>query len=212
MGKAERRCVIVSASPDRDTSFIRASINDNDFVVCADGGIDILKDTDIVPDLIVGDFDSAVFPDAFKSVETITLNVRKDDTDTLHCVDVALDRGFRDFLFLGATGGRTDHTLANLTVLLYLRKHGAKGVISDRYNDIYLLENGENILETVSGTTISVIPFASYAAELSYTGMSYPLDHGEVTADYPYTISNIAVSDRVVITLHSGTALAFVIK
>ena len=212
MGADERRCVIVSASPDCDVKLIASSIRDDDFVICADAGLDVLSETEIVPDLIVGDFDSACKSGVFPDVETISLKVRKIDTDTMHCVDVALERGFRRFLFLGATGGRTDHALANLSILLFLQKKGAFGVISDSYNDIMLLEAGENHFNLKVGTTVSVIPFGSEKAVLSYTGMSYPLENGTVNIEYPYTISNEAVSDSISITLHSGCALVFFIK
>lgn len=212
MAADERRCVIICASPDADADYISSSIRDGDFVVCADGGVDILSGTDITPDLIVGDFDSAKKPDAFHGVETISLKVRKIDTDTMHCADVALERGFKSFLFLGAMGGRTDHALANLSILLYLQKRGAHGVISDSFNDIMLLSQGENVFKTKVGTTVSVLPFACNVAKLSYTGMSYPLDGGTVTAEYPYTISNEAVSREITVTLHEGSALIFFIK
>lgn len=211
MATAERKCVIVSASPDCDPSFIERSVCCGDFIVCADGGLDTLAKTSLKPDLIVGDFDSAANENIFPDVETITLKVRKIDTDTMHCVDVCLERGFSEFLLLGATGGRTDHALANLSILLYLQKKGAHGVISDKYNDIMLLHPGENKISAISGTTVSVLPFGESSACLSYTGMSYPLDHGTVTVDYPYTISNIAVEDEVTVTLHSGSALLFVV-
>ena len=204
---AKRRCVIISASPDCDVGYMRSCIRDGDYIVCADGGVDHLAKTDIIPDLIVGDFDSAKDGSAFPGVETISLKVRKIDTDTMHCVDVALDRGFTEFLFLGATGGRTDHLLANLAILIYLSKKGAHGVISDSVNDIMLLENGLNTFHTEVGATVSVIPFGETSAEVSYTGMSYPLEHGAVNVDYPYTISNESVSDVITVELHKGRAL-----
>lgn len=211
MAAAERRCVIVSASPDADPSFISSAIRAGDYIVCADGGVDVLAQTQLVPDLIIGDHDSAREGTVFSEVETISLKVRKIDTDTMHCADVCLERGFREFLFLGATGGRTDHLLANLSILLYLQKKSAHGVVSDSYNDIMLLENGENSFCVKAGTTVSVLPFGAESACVSYTGLSYPLENGVVTVDYPYTISNFAVADNVTVTLHSGRALLFLV-
>ncbi len=211
MAATERRCVIVSASPDCDPHYIEKCVNEDDYLICADGGVDVLKKTSLTPDLIVGDFDSANDPNAYEGVETVRLEVRKIDTDTMHCAQLALERGFREFLFLGATGGRMDHALANLSVLLWLEARGAHGVISDSYNEISLLHTGENVFKISPGTTVSVIPFGSSGAKLSYTGMSYPLENGEVFAEYPYTISNFAVSDTVTITLHHGSALVFFI-
>lgn len=201
------RCVIISASPEYDTDFIREYIRSDDYIICADGGLNRLISIGIEPDLIVGDFDSSENFDYFKHTEIIRLQVQKDDTDTMHSAQEAVRRGFRNLVFLGATGGRLDHTLANLSVLLYLQNNGASGVISDRYNDVMLLKQGRNVIHGVKGKTISVMPFASFTAELSYKGMYYPMTQKEVRADFPYTISNIAVEDTVEIFLHSGTAL-----
>ncbi len=212
MAATKGRCVIVSASPDTDPEFVEALVNKDDFLVCADGGVDLIAKTSLRPSLVVGDFDSAKQRDVFPEAEIVTLLTRKIDTDTMHCADIALERGYRSFLLLGATGGRTDHALANLSVLLYLASKGAHGVISDRRNDISLLMPGVNEFHTEPGTTISVLPFGDKRAVLSYTGMSYPLDHGEVFAEYPYTISNEAVSADVTVTLHSGSALIFFIR
>lgn len=212
MDAAKRRCVIVSASPEYDIEFISRSINKYDYIICADGGMDLLAKINLTPDLIVGDFDSASSPNLFPNVDRICLQVRKDDTDTMHCVETALQRGFENFLFLGATGGRIDHTLANLSILLYLARRSCTGIISDRYNDIFLLHSGVNNIHTEIGTTVSIMPFASDHAVLSYKGMSYPLECRKVTAEYPYTISNITVDSDAQIILHEGQALCIIVK
>lgn len=51
---------------------------------------------------------------------------------------LALDRGYRDFLLLGCTGGRLDHTLANIAVLLYLLRRGADALMADERNFLRL--------------------------------------------------------------------------
>ena len=208
---AEKRCVIISASPEADIDFIRQNIQKDDYIICADGGLDTALKASITPNLIVGDFDSVQNTEKFPQVETISLEVRKMDTDTMHCVDVALERGFSNFLLLGATGGRTDHLLANLSILIYLSNKKAYGKISDRYNDVTILRLGKNIVETPVGTTVSIIPFGDTFAEVSYKGMSYPLQKGIVKVEYPYTISNKTVTNNACITLHSGRALLIIV-
>ena len=207
MVNSKKRCVIVAASPNDEIEFIKSQIMEDDFVICADGGADKLIETGIMPDFIIGDFDSSKNYTYFDSSIVTVLPTQKDDTDTMYCVKTALEKGYKDFLILGATGGRIDHTLANLSVLLYLKKSGASGVISDEFADTALLSIGDNILENKKGKTVSIMPFASDSVRLTYKGMMYPLENSEVYTDYPYTISNVAVEDRVIITLHSGTAL-----
>lgn len=207
MVNSKNRCVIVAASPQTNVSFIKSQISENDFIICADGGADKLAEAGITPDWIIGDLDSSSNYAHFENTNVTVLPTQKDDTDTMYCVKKALEKGFKSFLFLGATGGRIDHTLANLSVLLYLKKNNAVGIISDEFADTFLLNIGDNVFENVKGRTISVMPFASDSVRLTYKGMMYPLENAVVKTEYPFSISNVAVSDTTVITLHSGTAL-----
>lgn len=210
--KKAERCVIVCASPERGADFIVSGIKEGDFIICADGGADKLIHSGIVPDLLIGDMDSSLHYKEFENIKTELLPVKKDDTDTMYCVKRALEMGFDNFMLLGATGGRIDHTLANLSVLLYLQSRNAKGVIVDEYNEVRLLNTGENVIKNAKGRTISVMPFACESVTLTYHGMEYPLSRQKVKADYPYTISNRVTEDIVTITLHEGSALAVMPK
>ncbi len=210
MGDIKKRCVIVSGSPEYDIDFLKANLRSDDFVICADAGADRILTTGRIPDLLVGDFDSSKSCGVFKNVETVKLPVMKDDTDTQHCAEIAVERGYKEILLLCATGGRLDHTLANLSVLYYLKNRSCKGRIADRFSDIMLLESGENTLGNVKGKTISVMPFLSKKIVLSYEGMLYPLKNETVFAEYPYSISNVAEEDSVSITLHEGEALVII--
>lgn len=212
MAAIKKRCVIIAASPDLDKELLGAVISEDDFVICADGGLDSVAAVGIKPDLVVGDFDSLVHKERLNQFKTVALQVEKDDTDTMHCAEEAVKRGYKNIVLLGATGGRLDHTLANLSVLLYLQKNGAEGVIIDRYNEVRLLKQGNNTFCGVMGKTISVIPFGCFQAVLSYKGMHYPMQEQTVRLDYPFTISNIAEKDNVEILLHSGTALLIIVN
>ncbi len=59
MVNSTSRCVIISASPELDSEFLKTKINSDDYIICADGGADKLIPIGIVPDLIIGDFDSS---------------------------------------------------------------------------------------------------------------------------------------------------------
>ncbi len=210
MVKDEQRCVIVCASPDLTSEFVIQKIQPDDYVICADAGADVLLLAGIVPNVIVGDFDSSQHYSYFQTTEKIYLSVHKEETDTMHCAEEAVKRGFKQILLIGATGGRLDHTLANLSVLLYLSQNGIYAEMQDQFNTAVLLQKGTNILEDVKGKTISVIPFACDSAVLTYSGLYYPLDKGLVKASYPYTISNYATEETVKIILHRGTALMII--
>ena len=91
-------------------------------VIAADGGFDYARSLGIEPALVVGDFDSMPRPET--AAELICLPCEKDDTDMLYAARRALERGAAMCHLYGGTGGRADHTMANVQTLLWLRRRG----------------------------------------------------------------------------------------
>ena len=104
----------------------------------------------IKPDCLVADFDSLKAGADFE-VPVHRLPKRKDDTDTMAAARLGLELGFKDFLLLGASGGRLDHTFANFSVMLYLLKNGAKAVLADEQNTARIFLPGTVYIEPVEG-------------------------------------------------------------
>lgn len=203
------RCVIISGSPDTDINFIKQTIRHSDYVICADKGYLFAKEAEITPNLIVGDFDSYIgkLPDA---CEIITLNSEKDDTDTAHCVELALKKGFDEIIILGACGGRLDHTLANLSTLLHIESCGAKGVLLSENEKILMLKAGEYSFKNLCGKTFSLFPFGCKSVCVSYCGVKYPLDSFVVSCDTSLGTSNIFTSDDSKIKINDGNAIVII--
>ncbi len=203
------RCVIIAGAPDPDIAFIRQMVTAQDFVVCADRGYAAALQAGVAPDCCIGDFDSyrGALPEG---CEIVRLNPEKDFSDTFHGVEAALARGFRSFVLLAATGGRLDHTCANLSVLAYLHENGADGIILSKNEEIRLLTEGEHIFNGRAGKTFSVFPFGCPAVTLSYRGAKYPLARGTLSYSKAMGLSNIFTQDAAAVTVHSGTALLFI--
>ncbi len=155
---SRKKCVIIGASPLISPDIIRENIKSGDFVVCADGGCQASAAAGIVPQLVIGDFDSCIQPDAdqLPSVcEVIQLPREKDDTDTMYCVRTCIDRGYGEFVLLGMTGGRCDHTYANFCVLLYLAQRGCSAVMKDAYTEIRAAVEGSVLYFDPTGKLLS---------------------------------------------------------
>ena len=119
--------------------------NSSDMIICADGGANYLYESDILPDMIVGDLDS-VREDAllyYKKSDVLfhQFPSKKDNTDTELAVDFAVDAGACEIVLLGSTGSRLDHTLANIMLLLKLFKKGIKAKVIDENNEIYIVDS-----------------------------------------------------------------------
>jgi len=207
--KAVKRCVIVCASPDADAEFIKSVIRFDDYVIAADGGMSALNKAGIVPSLFVGDFDS--YSGALSdNVEVIRLKTRKDDTDSSHCAEIAVQRGYKEVVLLGASGGDTSHTFSNFAVLSYLCDNNVPASMLDKRECIRVLNEGKYAYNGLSGTTFSVFPFGCESVVVSYEGdVEYPADDLEIFENSSLGKSNIFNSDNVNIVIKKGKALVF---
>ena len=201
-----RRCIIIGSSPDTDIDVIRSYISNDDFIACADGGHIYAERLGIVPSLIVGDFDSSSRP-GYRNTKIIALPVKKDDTDTVSVINECIKMGFDEFLLFGMTGGRFDHTLANLSVLYSLSKKGKAAYMIDKSSTTRVISVGKTVIEGKTGYGFGIFPFACEEAYLSLSGFEDELDNGKLTADHPVGVSNTIIKDKAEISVFSGTAV-----
>ena len=118
-----KKCFIFGALPIKE---LLVKPTNDDFVIAADNGFDVLGKLNITPNLVVGDFDSLGFvPDA---EDKIVLPVRKDDTDLSIALKTALDKGYSDIFVYGAADGKLDHTFANITLEAQISRKGVNCV------------------------------------------------------------------------------------
>ena len=206
-----RRCVIIGASPDTEIAVLKREISSDDYVICADGGYDYAKEAGIVPQLIVGDFDSTILDKDVKC-EVITLPTRKDDSDMMVCVKEGVKRKFKVFSLFGATGGRPDHTYANISALLYLAKNGCIGSIEDSKYRYLMLKKGTVKIRNESGKKFSIFPFGCPECRVTLKGFEYEIEMYLLNATLPIGVSNKVVSDEALVSVHYGTALVITEK
>ena len=182
-----QRCVIVGGAGIREYQRIRESLRGDDWFVYCDGGLKHVQELGREPNLIVGDFDSHEQPAT--DTETIVLPCEKDDTDTVYAVKEAVRRGFRDFLLIGVTGERFDHTFGNISLLLYLDSLGIPACILDDYSEMSIISREtEEVKEDCSW--FSLLNISGTAKGITIRGAKYPLTDGEITSEYQYGISN----------------------
>ena len=181
------RCVIVGGADINNYAFIRKKLCADDYVIFCDSGLKHLENLQVQPSLIVGDFDSHENPHL--DVETIVLPCEKDDTDTVFAVKEAIKRGFNDFLLIGVVGARLDHTLGNVSILLYLDSLGKKGCIVDDYSEMEIISD-KPVSVSDRYSFFSLLNITGCAKGITITGAKYPLVDGEITCEYQYGISN----------------------
>ena len=199
------RCVIIGGAEIRCYDRLRQALLPEDFVIYCDGGLSHQAGLQRAPDLIVGDFDSHENP--HMAVETIVLPCEKDDTDTMFAVREALRRGYEDFLLLGVIGGRLDHTLGNVGILLYLDAQGRRGRMIDDYSEMEIVSRQAAAIDD-SFAFFSLLNVSGVARGITITGAKYPLTDGEITCDYQYGVSNEVLPGQMArVTVREGKLL-----
>ena len=175
-----------------------------DFVIAADAGYRTCRQAGVVPDLLLGDFDSMDQPDDFTNVERSP--VEKDDTDTMLAVRTGLARGCTEFYIYGGTGGkRLDHTLANLQTLLFLRRRGTRGWLYDDDFVWTVIENESLTVEkTVEWGLFSAFCLGDRAEGVDEVGFQYPLSGALLTPEFPVGVSNHIMEPTASITVRKG--------
>lgn len=199
------RCVIVGGADINDCGFVRRELRADDFVIFCDCGLRHMAALRAQPGLIVGDFDSHERPET--EVETIVLPREKDDTDTMFAVKEALRRGYEDFLLIGVVGARLDHTLGNVSILLYLDALGKKGRIIDDYSEMEIVSD-KAVYVNDCFSYFSLLNISGSARGVTITGAKYPLRDAEISCEYQYGISNEVLCGEVAkISVREGRML-----
>ena len=204
------RCVIVGGADINNYAFIREKLRADDYVIFCDSGLKHLENLQVQPSLIVGDFDSHENPHF--DVETIILPCEKDDTDTVFAVKEAIKRGFDDFLLIGVIGARLDHTLGNVSILLYLDSLGKKGCIIDDYSEMVIVSN-KPVSVCDDYSFFSLLNISGCAKGITITGAKYPLVDGEISCEYQYGVSNeVSPGQVAVVSVKEGKLLLIKIR
>ena len=207
------RCVILSAGPVEDAGRLRGLLRPDDWVIAADGGLRLAQRLGVRPAAVVADFDSYTAelpPDA--ADEIVRLPVCKDGTDTMAAARLGLERGYASFLLLGCTGGRLDHTMGNIAVLLYLLEQGAEAWLVDEHSGVRMLYPGEFTLPLHKDCRFSLLPYAGRVEGITVQSAAYPLKDAVLQPDDTLGISNEFLEKDVQISFKAGILMVFLAK
>ena len=213
----EPKCVIISAGSFPN---VEIDLQEGDLCIACDAGFKYAQQLGILPDLIVGDFDSAAEAgaDVARGIEEIALadpdrivrlEVKKDDTDTLRAVKIGLSRGYKKFYLYGCLGGmRLDHSLANIQTLLFIKRNGAVGYIMTADTMLMVAENETIHFHRGNTGYVSVFSLSEVSRGVTLKGLLYSMDHGSLSNDFPLGVSNeFIIDEEAEITVEDGTLL-----
>lgn len=205
-----QRCIIIVAY--NEGSIKKAiNINKDDYIICADGGYSLAYKEGIIPNVVIGDFDSDKSNINFNG-EIISYPSEKDDTDSMLCIKYALEKGFKNIIIAGGIGGRLDHTIANIQSLAYAFEQGADIKMIDENNIVFILENNKIEIEKYKGWKLSIFALRPKCKGVSLYNVKYPLDNVILTDSFPLGISNEFKEGKAKIECTDGRLLIIITK
>ena len=213
--KKSGKCIVIGAG---DLTVGEIPVDEGDLVIAADGGLSYCGILGVEPDLIVGDFDSVSEQEA-KAVENLELRIperiirfprEKDDTDMLASLKEGLSRGYRDFRIYAATGGRLDHTLANIQCLMYLKNHNAVGYLMDSTGMALVVANEAIRFQKSLEGYLSLFSLERDTRGVTIRNMKYTLENAVITNDFPIGISNEFIGEEAEIIVENGALVCII--
>ena len=204
------KCVIIANGDLEYTKDIIRVIKNAQLIISADGGARHLRALNILPHVMIGDFDSihqdekAFFKE--KKVKMITFSSRKDHTDSDLCVTWAIDNNATDITLLGVTGTRLDHTLANIFLLKKLARQTIPARILNKNNEIHIVTDFIE-LKGQPGNLLSIIPVTEEVIGITLKGLEYPLTNATIEMGSSIGISNFFKDPIVSISIEKGVLI-----
>ncbi|MBE6820572.1 MAG: thiamine diphosphokinase [Ruminococcaceae bacterium] len=193
-------CCIVGAGDCNKFDYKKQS---GDLIIAADGGYSHLKEYDVIPDIVIGDFDSLGYiPD---DLSVIKLPAVKDVTDMYAAAEIGLEKGFKEFLIYGACGGRLDHTISNIQLAVSLTEKGNKCVIIDGNTKITAVCNGKIEFDETEMGYISVFAHSDNCTGVTIKGLRYTVENATLTNSFPLGVSNEFIGSKASVTVENGT-------
>jgi thiamine pyrophosphokinase len=203
------RFVILLGGDITVTARLRKQIAGARFIA-ADSGMKHASALGVVPELWVGDFDSAgseLMLD-YAHVPRQTYPTEKDATDGEIAIVEAVKQGATEIILVGGFGGQSDHATAHLGLALKVAKSGKRCFISSGDEEAYPLIAGSHHFDVSAGSRLSIVPWSDIEG-FNLDGVRWPLNNVNLTLGSSFTMSNVALGPMS-LSLTSGIGIAFV--
>lgn len=205
--------LVVLGGAGFDPARLRSEAAESEAIVAADAGAAFCLEAGLMPDAVVGDFDSIpagilqrIAPERLHASDDAETNDLEKALVLVRArwgpdVDVALAAG------VGVGGGRSDHSIANLGPLL--REPHPRLSMIDGEGRLFALRRGRAVIEGAQGRKLSLLPWTLHGVSASETGVRYPLERAQLLPG-GRGISNEVTAEIAVVAVHEGVALVWV--
>ena len=212
-----KHCLMISGGP-LDLSFVREFLKGRryDFIVAVDAAFSACMELGIHPDLLVGDFDAFGQEriQKYRNDSSFQFDIHqpeKDETDTELAFHDIQNAGYTNVDVVGALGGRIDHEISNIHLLVQAKKKGLTANYYDEKNRIFILDaevtsEYEFVRSQLYGKYVSFLPLTEKVKGITLTGFKYPLFKKNISIleNPSLCVSNEVLEEKAVISFDEG--------
>ncbi len=178
-----------------------------DMVLCADGGANRALAAGILPDFVIGDFDSLSSETRTRLQKTqLVYRPSQYAPDIEKTLQFAVERGIHEVCIVGATQGRFDHQICNLNIM---------EKFSDRLHIEFVDDTGIGTFtrdhlqfEAPVGQQVSIFAFRK-AYGITTRNLKYPLQNADMEWAVNDGLSNEVTGSPVEISVKEGILFVF---
>ncbi len=198
------KCVIFGAGNEFPDNIV---LPGSAVIIAADGGMKKLDEIGISPDCATGDLDS--LENAPLCIDFRVLPHIKDTTDMYEAVKIGLSLGCEKFHIYGGTGGRLDHTLANIQLAAELSaKCNSVNIYGDKYI-ITAVTNDSIKLPLKESGYVSVFSHSDICTGVTIKGLFYEIEDAELRNTFALGVSNEFTGKEAEISVKNGTLCVY---
>jgi len=195
--------------PSRET--LARALRGASHFVCADGGADHARAYGLTPEAIIGDLDSVTEETlSHFSKARVVRDTDTERTDTEKAIRYLLDQGgVEEILLLGASGGRLDHVIGHVSLLLRYADRVRLFLEDDRCRA--WVEGGSVTLDHEPGTVVSFFAVGAPAEGVTTEGLQYALAGRRLELGVQDSISNVVASRPARVRIQQGKLLFLIV-
>lgn len=196
-----------------DETFVKEYLQKESFghIIAVDKGLETADRLSLVPDYIVGDFDTVdrTVLARWKNHPGTTVRAycpEKDLTDTQIALSLAMEFPDGEITMIGATGTRVDHMIANLFLMEEALQKNRRVKLVDEKNRIRLERESFSVKKSEAfGAYLSLIPLTETVRPVTLRGVKYPLTgHTMRRCESGLGVSNEITGDEAKVTFEEG--------
>jgi len=205
-----KKCIILAnGRPPQKKVFNFLKKHGFNTLICVDGGANSARKMNIMPDIVIGDFDSITKDNLrYYSSRSEIINItRQNDTDINKCLKYAIKKKYSEAILTGVTGDRLDHTFCNLGMVIKFFDQIKISILAEK--SLLVPYKGVISFKSIPGETVSVYGLDE-KTKITSSGLKYPLRNIALPFGRKESTSNVAKGNNVNLKIKNG--IVFVIR